>query len=140
MIRIGSEITMHFTIKLEDNSIAETTKKGQPSVFIMTEESLHDPLESQLMGKKAGDKVRVKLSPDQAYGASLPDSIHRLPRDRFPLDVTPELGDIYQFDRPDGSALPGVIMEVNDNEVKVDFNHPLAGKTLLVELEVLHVK
>jgi FKBP-type peptidyl-prolyl cis-trans isomerase SlpA len=136
MIKVGSQVTMHFTIKLEDNSIAEATKNGQPSVFVVTEESLRDPVESQLIGKSVGDKIRVKLRPEQGYGDSLPENIHVFPRDRFKDEI--ELGDIYQFDRPDGSSMPGLITKISDM-ITVDFNHPLAGKNLLVELEVCDI-
>lgn len=137
MISIGSQVTAHFTIKLEDNSVAETTKGKEPSVFFITEESLQDPVESQLLGKSVGEKIRVKLTPEQAYGESLPANIHRFQRDRFADSL--EVGDIYQFDRPDGSVIPGVILTITDETVNVDFNHPLAGKRLLVELEIISI-
>lgn len=138
MISVGSQVTAHFTLKLEDNSVAETTKNGEPSVFVITEDSLQDPVELQLMGKSVGDKIRVKLTPDQAYGESLPANIHTFARNGFADSLEP--GDIYQFDRPDGSSIPGVILAINDQDVSVDFNHPLAGKRLLVELEIIAIQ
>lgn len=138
-ISIGSKVTMHFTIKLTDNTVAETTKKGDPSVFTMTEESLGDPVESQLVGKKAGDKVRVELTPEQGYGEVDESNIYQFPKEQFSKDVEPKIGDIFAFEKPSGEEVPGVITAVGDDQIKVDFNHPLAGKNLLIELEIVAV-
>lgn len=138
-IQIGSEVTMHFTIKLTDNTVAETTKKGEPSRFVVTQESLNDPVESQLIGKKVGQKFRVELAPEEAYGEVSDANIHYFDRDQFSQDVEPKPGDIFGFERPDGEEIPGVISKVEENRISVDFNHPLAGKTLLVEIEILAV-
>lgn len=138
-IQVGSTVVMHFTIKLSDNSVAETTKKGTPTRFVLTEASLNDPVESALMGKKAGDKIRVQLTPEQGYGHVKQENIHHVERHRFPQETIPQSGDIYSFDKPNGESLAGVVMSLNDEHVVVDFNHPLAGKVLLCEMEVLEV-
>lgn len=138
-IQIGSTVVLHFTLKLSDNSVAETTKKTKPSRFTMTEASLQDPVESALLGKKAGEKVRVQLAPDQGYGPVLETNIHAIERHRFPPDTEPQPGDVFSFDKPNGESLTGVIKAFENEAVIVDFNHPLAGKTLLCEIEVLEV-
>lgn len=140
VIAIGSEVTMHFTIKLTDNSVAETTKKSRPSVFTVTPESLADPVESKLIGKKVGEKVRVELTPEEGYGQPDESNVNSFKREKFPKDVEPKLGDIFSFEKPNGEEVPGVIVKINDEEIVVDFNHPLAGKNLLVEIEILAVK
>lgn len=138
-IKIGSTIVMHFTIKLSDNSVAETTKKTTPARFVLTEASLQDPVESALVGKKAGEKIRVQLTPEQGYGPVLSENIHHVERHKFPQETTPQPGDIFSFDKPNGESLTGVVLSLNEERVAVDFNHPLAGKTLLCEMEVLEV-
>ncbi len=138
-IQVGSTVVMHFTIKLSDNSVAETTKKTTPARFTLTEESLQDPVERALVGKQAGEKVRVELSPEQGYGPVLDANIHTVELGRFPQRVELQAGDIYSFDKPNGESLTGVVMSIEDGIVRVDFNHPLAGKTLLCEMEILEV-
>ena len=138
-ITIGSEVTIHFTIKLTDNTVAETTKKGEPSVFVLTEASLDDPVEASLIGKKAGEKVRVELSAEQGYGESKESNIYDIDREKFPKDIEPTLGDIFSFERPDGAEVPGVVSHLGEKKITVDFNHPLTGKNLLVEIEILKV-
>ena len=138
-IQVGSTVVMHFTIKLSDNSIAETTKKSTPARFTLTEASLQDPVESALVGKKPGEKIRVQLTPEQGYGPVLPENIHHVERHRFPHETTPQPGDIFSFDKPNGESLTGVVLSVDDEVAQVDFNHPLAGKVLLCEMEILEV-
>jgi FKBP-type peptidyl-prolyl cis-trans isomerase SlpA len=138
-IQIGSTVVMHFTIKLSDNSIAETTKKSTPARFTLTAASLQDPVETALVGRKSGEKVRVQLTPEQGYGPVLPENIHGVERHKFPGDTLPQPGDIFNFDKPNGESLTGVVLAVNDETVQVDFNHPLAGKDLLCEMEVIEV-
>ena len=138
-IQVGSTVVMHFTIKLSDNSIAETTKKTTPARFVLTDASLNDPVESALVGKKPGEKIRVQLTPEQGYGPVLPENIHHVERYKFPAETVPQPGDIFSFDKPNGESLTGVVLSVEDEVVRVDFNHPLAGKVLLCEMEILEV-
>ena len=138
-IQVGSTVVMHFTIKLSDNSIAETTKKTTPARFVLTEASLNDPVESALVGKKPGEKIRVQLTPEQGYGPVLPENIHHVERYKFPAETLPQPGDIFSFDKPNGESLTGVVVSVEEEKVVVDFNHPLAGKVLLCEMEILEV-
>lgn len=139
LIQVGSTVVMHFTIKLSDNSIAETTKKTTPARFVLTEASLKDPVESALVGKRVGEKVRVQLTPEQGYGPVLDENVHHVERRKFPQETIPQPGDIFSFDKPNGESLTGVVLLVEDEVVKVDFNHPLAGKILLCEMEIIEV-
>lgn len=139
LIQLGSTVVMHFTIKLSDNSVAETTKKSTPARFVLTEASFSDPVESALVGKKVGEKVRVQLTPEQGYGPVLSENIHPIERHKFPTETVPQPGDIFNFDKPNGESLTGVVLSLDDEKVTVDFNHPLAGKDLLCEMEILEV-
>lgn len=138
-IQVGSTVVMHFTIRLSDNSVAETTKKKEPARFTMTEASLQDPVESALLGKHAGEKVRVQLDPDQGYGPVLQENIHTIELKRFPSETILQVGDIYNFDKPNGESLTGVVNAIEGENVLVDFNHPLAGKVIVCEMEILEV-
>jgi len=139
-IQVGSQVTMHFTLKLTDNSVAETTKDREPAVFTVTQESLKDPVESKLIGLKAGEKMRVELSPDKAYGFPNPENYHVIPLTQFPAEATLQIGEVFQFDRPNGEAVPGIISKIEGDQITIDFNHPLSGQTLLFLAEVLSVE
>jgi FKBP-type peptidyl-prolyl cis-trans isomerase SlpA len=138
-IQVGSKVTMHFTIKLTDNSIAETTKEGDPSIFTVTEQSVKDPVEAALVGLAAGESKKIELKPEQAYGYPNPNNIHVLAKEKFPGDVEPKVGDIFNFDRASGESVPGLVKAIVGDDITVDFNHPLSGQTLLFIAEIVAI-
>jgi FKBP-type peptidyl-prolyl cis-trans isomerase SlpA len=135
----GSKVSMHFTISLEDGTVAETTEGEEPLHFVMGDETLVEGLELALFGLKAGDKQSLKIGPETAYGYSDPDNIHPMDRADFPEDMELKCGMIVSFALPDGEEYPGTITELGDKQVTVDFNHPLAGHEILFEVEILEV-
>lgn len=140
MINTGSEVLFHFSIKLSDGSVADSTKvSGKPAKLVMGDGSLTPGFEACLLGLEAGQEASFTLPPEQAFGMPNPDNIYYVERDKFGADVTPEEGAIIAFTQPDGSELPGVIRSVAGQSVTVDFNHPLAGQTLTFDVEILEV-
>lgn len=141
MIKNNSKVTMHFSLKLTDGSVADSTKvSGKPATVTLGDGTLSAAMEAQLIGLSAGDKKQFTLAPEDAVGIPNPQNIHNMPKDRFPGDLVLETGLIVCFNQPDGSELPGVIRAVNHDEVIVDFNHPLAGQTLIVDVEIIAVE
>ena len=141
MINTGSEVLFHFSIKLSDGSVADSTKvSGKPAKLVMGDGSLTPGFEACLLGLEAGQEASFTLPPEQAFGMPNPDNIYYVEREKFGADVTPEEGAIIAFAQPDGSELPGVIRSVAGQSVTVDFNHPLAGQTLTFDVEILEVK
>ena len=135
----GSEVLMHFTISLQDGTVAETTEGEDPLHFVMGDETLAEGLELALFGLKAGDKQSLKIGPETAYGYPDPDNVQSMERADFPDDMELERGVIVSFALPDGEEYPGTITEVGDKQVTVDFNHPLAGHEILFDVEILEV-
>lgn len=140
MINTGSEVVFHFSIKLSDGSVADSTKvSGKPAKLVMGDGSLTPGFEACLLGLEAGQEASFTLPPEQAFGMPNPDNIYYVERDKFGADVTPEEGAIIAFTQPDGSELPGVIRSAAGQSVTVDFNHPLAGQTLTFDVEIIEV-
>lgn len=141
MINTGCEVLFHFSIKLSDGSVADSTKvSGKPAKLVMGDGSLTPGFEACLLGLEAGQEASFTLPPEQAFGMPNPDNIYYVERDKFSADVKPEEGAIIAFTQPDGSELPGVIRSVAGQSVTVDFNHPLAGQTLTFDVEILEVQ
>lgn len=138
-IGVGSTVTLHLRLSLEDGTVAEETFSGEPHTFRMGDGSLLHGLELGLYGLKPGDTQRLELYPEQAYGLRDPANIRRLPRERFADDMEPEPGMIIGFETPDGEEIPGSILSVSDDSVEVDFNHPLAGHTITFDVEIVDV-
>ncbi|WP_395489607.1 FKBP-type peptidyl-prolyl cis-trans isomerase [Cedecea davisae] len=139
-VQSNSAVLVHFTLKLEDGSIAESTRaNGKPALFRLGDETLSPGLESELIGLKAGEKKAFSLAPEAAFGIPSPDMIQYFSRREFVDAGEPEPGAIMLFTAMDGSEMPGVVREVNGDSITVDFNHPLAGRTVHFDIEVLEV-
>lgn len=138
-VGIGSTVTLHFALTLEDGTVAESTFGAEPHTFTMGDGSLVHGLELALYGLRPGAVQRLVLQPEQAYGPRDPQRIRRLPRARFAGGMTPEPGQIIGFETPQGDELPGSVLAVTEEAVEVDFNHPLAGHRLVFEVEILDV-
>ncbi|MGF1725941.1 FKBP-type peptidyl-prolyl cis-trans isomerase [Photobacterium nomapromontoriensis] len=141
VITKNSEVLMHFAIRLDDGSVADSTHAaGKPAKFRMGDGSLTDNFEQCLLGLKLGQKSDFKLDPEDAFGMPNPDNIHHVDRAKFSGDVPAEVGCIIAFAGPDGSDIPGIITDVTGDSVTVDFNHPLAGQRVTFEVEVVAIE
>ncbi|WP_434664236.1 FKBP-type peptidyl-prolyl cis-trans isomerase [Aeromonas sp. NJAU223] len=139
-IAADSSVLFHFSIKLEDGSVADSTAlHGKPARLRMGDGSLTMSFEQCLLGLKQGETKSFTLAPEQAFGLSNPDNIYHLDRAKFGADMEPKVGTIMIFDQPNGGELPGIIRAVEGMSVTVDFNHPLAGHTVTFEVEILAV-
>ena len=140
LIVADSSVLFHFSIKLEDGSVADSTAlHGKPARLRMGDGSLTSSFEQCLLGLQQGEAKSFTLAPEQAFGHSNPDNIYHLDRAKFGAEVEPKVGTIMIFDQPNGSELPGIIRAVEGMSVTVDFNHPLAGHTVTFEVEILGV-
>ncbi|WP_073580325.1 FKBP-type peptidyl-prolyl cis-trans isomerase [Vibrio quintilis] len=138
-IQKDSAVALHFTIKLEDGSVADSTyQMNKPARLVIGDGSLSDNFEKCLFGLKAGEKKSIALEAQDAFGLPNPDNIHHMDRARFAGQEL-ETGIIMAFSGPDGMEIPGIISEINGESVTVDFNHPLSGQNVVFDVEILSV-
>ncbi len=138
-ITIGSRVTMHFSLKLSDGMLVESSFADQPLSFVVGDGTLDRGLELALIGLREGDRQVLTLMPGQAFGMREEEAIQRVDKSRFPADMRLEPGQIVGFSGPDGEELAGAVLEVHDQAVKVDFNHPLAGREIIFESLIVAV-
>jgi FKBP-type peptidyl-prolyl cis-trans isomerase SlpA len=138
-IQPGSEVVMHFSITLEDGTVADSTEGEEPLQFVMGDQTLIEGLELALYGLKVGDKQSLKIDPENGYGYPDPENIHTMQRDEFPEDMEIAKGVIVSFAMPDEEEFPGTITEIGDKQVTVDFNHPIAGHEITFDVEILEI-
>jgi FKBP-type peptidyl-prolyl cis-trans isomerase SlpA len=134
-----STVTLHLSLGLEDGTVAESTFEDEPLTFTMGDGTLEEGLELGLYGLKAGDTQRLVLQPGQAFGLHDPDKLHQLSRSEFPEELALEPGVIIGFDTAAGEELSGTVVALTDETVEVDFNHPLAGRVVAFEVEIISV-
>lgn len=128
----------HMNIVLEDGSTADSTRaSGKPARLNIGDQSLSPAFEAELNGLNEGDKHSFTLEAKDAFGESNPDAIHYMDKSRFPADMELEQGVIVSFAGPGGSEIPGIVREVAGDSITVDLNHPLAGRKVTFELEVI---
>ena len=133
------QVTLHFAILLADGAEVDSTRRGKPATFIVGDGNLLPGFEAALFGLKAGDDEQLGISPDEGFGVREPRNVQVLARDRFPADPPLEVGLIVSFAAPDGE-LPGVVLRLWEDTVEVDFNHPLAGRTLTFDVSIIRVE
>ena len=133
-----STIMMHITMKLSDGSAADSTKvNNKPAKVVLGDQSLSPAFEEELIGLAVGSNKEFTLAAKDAFGESNPDNIHYVDRTKF-SETPAEIGSIVTFTQP-GGEIPGIIREVNDLSVTVDFNHPLAGQDITFAVDVVEI-
>lgn len=134
----GRKVTMHFAIKLTDGQIVDSNFESAPVEFEVGDGNIPEGFEAALTGLKVGDHLDLTIDPERGFGQHNPSNIQTMKRSDF-KDMELEPGLVISFQDP-GGELPGVIVEFDDKRVEVDFNHPLAGKTILFEVQVLNIQ
>ncbi len=140
---IGSEskVILHYRIILEDGTIADSTwEDNEPIAFAMGDGTLSPGLEQYLLGLNTGDHETIVVEPDHAFGYKDTANIHRMPLSDFDPEMELEEGMVVGFSMEGGGELPGMITEVGEDEVMVDFNHPFSGHRLDFEVEIISVE
>jgi peptidylprolyl isomerase len=135
----GDKVTVHYTGKLSDGTVFDSTEGEEPLVFTLGELDFIDGFVDGILGMSVGEKKTVTLSPEQAYGDRSEEMVMDLPREGFPPDLDIEIGfELEVTDENDESMLVTVV-NIDDQNVTLDGNPPLAGKTLTFDLELLKI-
>jgi FKBP-type peptidyl-prolyl cis-trans isomerase SlpA len=137
----GSHLTLHYRIALADPPHAEvlSTFGGNPATLVLGSGELAPSLERCLIGIEGGAPQVFMLQPEDAFGRYRDELLQRVPADAFPDSLAVEPGQVIEFSAPDGARLAGLIKEIEGAEALVDFNHPLAGRAIRFEVEILAV-
>ena len=140
-LRIGPdrEVTLNFAIKLENGDVVDSTFGKQPATFKVGDGNLLPGFENALFGLKAGDRRELPISPEQGFGQPNEQNVQVMPRGQF-QDMELSEGLLIIFNDAANAELPGVVKAFDADRVTIDFNHPLAGKTLCFEVEILAVR
>lgn len=140
-VRIGPdrEVTLHFALKLDSGDVVDSTFDKKPATFKVGDGNLLPGFEQAIYGLKAGDKRSLSISPEQGFGQGNPQNVQVMPRSQF-QDMELSEGLLVIFNDAANAELPGVVRTFDDNQVTIDFNHPLAGKALSFEVEIIEVK
>lgn len=135
----GKQVTLNFALKLEDGQIVDSTFDNQPATLVIGDGNLPEGFESFLIDLEAGAKDTFVVPPEKAFAQPNPNNIQQMKRSDFDSEMELEEGLMVSFADANGAELPGVIAQIEETFVMVDFNHPLAGKVLHFDVEIIDV-
>ncbi len=138
VIKTGSKVELKYKGMLEDGTIFDTNESSAPLKFEAGKGMLILGMEKAVIGMSKGEKKKLVIPPEEAYGVRNENLIKIFPKSGFPADIKLKGGMHLTLKSPDGRSFPAEIRDVNEKEVVLDLNHQLAGKTLLFEIEIVN--
>jgi len=133
-------VSIHYTLKDDDGDVIDSSSGGEPLDYLHGHGGIVPGLEAAIAGKKVGDKFQVVVPPAEGYGEPSGAPPRPVPRDAFPDEVEPEVGMQFFAQGPDGEPTPVWCVEVDDDVIMIDFDHPLAGQNLHFDVEVVGIR
>lgn len=138
-LRPGDRVTLHYRLECSGEEVVNTFPEG-PETFTLGSGELEGRLETLLLGLTEGQHLTFDLDPGEAFGQRDEQLVHTLPRADFPADMELEPGHGVQFDLPNGQSMMGTVLEMDEDAVQVDFNHPLAGLPITLEVQIIAIE
>lgn len=138
-VKQGDVVRIHYTGTLSDGSVFDSSEGRDPLEFTVGSGQIIPGLDEVLSGMAPGEKKSVTIPAEKAYGPHDPNGLQAVPRDQFPPEIPMEAGTPLQVQTPDGRTMPVSIHEVHEDEVILDANHPLAGKELTFDFELVEI-
>lgn len=135
----GSHVTLHYRLGLADGTTLVSTFDGKPATFQLGQGQLAEPFERCLTGMAADARARFDLAPDAAFGPRLEHLVMRAPLADVPPGVSTLPGEVLELQSPQGQPISARVVSRDDETLVLDFNHPLAGRVLVFEAEVLGI-
>lgn len=138
-IKKGSEVTFHYELRDESGELLDSTFGGEPVHYVHGEGEIIDGLEELLEGEEPGFEAKATIPPEKGYGVTRQDLIVYASPENFDDNVEIKIGEVVETEDPDGEIIAFRIVEIDEDKVYLDGNHPLADKTLNYKVEVLEV-
>ncbi len=133
----GKVISLEYTLKLEDNQVVDTNVGKDPLTYTQGANQIVPGVEAALEGMAVGQAKQVVVAPSEGYGDRNPNALQEVPKQNVPQDI--KVGTQLQGKDTAGREVRPIVREIKDDTVLLDFNHPLAGKTLFFDLKVVNI-
>lgn len=130
--------TIHYVLRDDEGEIIDASERDEPLPYLHGHDNIVPGLKVALEGKAKGETISVIVPPEEGYGEVTSDELQAMPKEAFPDDIEP--GDQLEFEDEEGDSIPIWVVEIQDDVVHVDVDHPLAGVNLHFEVEVLDVR
>jgi FKBP-type peptidyl-prolyl cis-trans isomerase SlyD len=138
-IREGSQVALEYTLSDETGAVIESNKGKEPLSYIHGKSQIIPGLEKELSGMKAGEEKNIQVKPEDGYGPVNPNAFQEIPKNKLPPEAL-KVGTILMAQGSQGQGIPARVHEIKDTTVIMDFNHPMAGKTLSFDVKISEIK
>ena len=139
VIQTGSMVAFDYTLTDESGTVIDSSKGKEPMHYVHGKGQIIPGLEKELAGMPVGGEKKVTVKPEDGYGPINPQAFQEIPKDKLPPDAL-KVGTVLTATGPQGQSVPVRVHEVKENTVIMDFNHPLAGKTMLFAVKITEIK
>ena len=140
-IKNGQKVSLHYTGKFNDGTVFDSSKeRNSPLHFIVGSGVVLENFENAIKTMNVGEKKTFNLTSEEAYGPHMDEGVQDLPKEQFHKDMEFAPGAHISGTSPDGRPIRAIIVSENEDSVTVDFNHPLAGKDITFDVEILGVE
>jgi peptidylprolyl isomerase len=138
-VKKGDKVKLHYTGRLKDGKVFDSSKDREPIQFEAGSGEIIPGLDEAIIGMEPGEKKDISVASDNAYGNYDKKLLIDIPKDKLPEDVKPEKGAVLNLVDKQGRSIPSKVTEIKENSIQVDANHPLAGKDLDFEIELVEI-
>lgn len=138
--KTGDKVSVHCVGKLDSGEVFYNSFSQAPIEFVIGDAAILPGLETGIIGMHIGEKKIVQITSENAYGPRLPELVTTIPKSELPLEQDPQVGELLELLLDDGSKIVAMITHIQEDELTIDANHPLAGRDLTFEisLEAIH--
>jgi FKBP-type peptidyl-prolyl cis-trans isomerase SlyD len=138
-VSTGKQVSIEYTLKLDDKNVFDTNVGADPLTYVHGSRQIVPGLEKALEGMKVGERKQVTVKPEEGYGTVHNEAFLELEKEKIPDDAR-QVGARVQGRTGDGQVVTARVAEIKDATVVLDFNHPLAGKTLYFDVKILNIQ
>ena len=135
----GNTVRVHYTGKLDDGTVFDSSVGGDPLEFTIGQGQMIPGFERGVVGMEEGETRTLVIAADQAYGVHRPDGVFEIDRSEIPTTIPLEVGMQLQATGPGGRPVTMTVAALSDDKITMDANHPLAGKDLTFEIELVGI-
>jgi len=140
LVKKGNRIKVHYTGTLQDGTIFDKSKEGEPLEFTVGSGQIIPGFDKAVEGMKLNEEKKVTLKTEDAYGKRDETAIREFPKNSLPENFKPEKGIMIKLQDQTGRAMPGTVTDITENSITVDLNHPLAGRDLTFDIKVIGIE
>lgn len=139
-VETGNTVKVHYTGKLENGQVFDSSANREPLEFVIGKGQMIPGFESGILGMALNEKKTIKIGANEAYGPVREELFFDVKKEQLPAEIKPEIGMELVSKNQDGSEARVIVTEVKEDDITIDANHPLAGKDLTFDVEVIEIK